>query len=568
MARFICPPVSFKLAFKLGLALGVSWLCLAVAAKASNPVVKAPLRGSSQLEIGRTSGSQVLRPAILQPNRTSGLQTGSIRGSVDDEVVLANRPDHLTVDGHNSSFLDDLGSTFLYLRDNFVPVILFRGTTDAVSDRDVTYTMPDGGPLRHSMMHSANVYDGLRGGTASVGDTVATALRGSYSARASLEKVNVDRARVHGALANFMPKLEGTVTSSLNGSTSLTSENRSGEAGSVGVELSMPLYTSGVNGNLYRQAQHTSKASSYSYLAEEHRVALEAITAHINLRLNRRIERHLGRNVSAMQKVATIARKLFEAGDSSRTDIAIADANVQSARSELDLARKNREEIQANFESLTGKHAPKHLGKLDRSDLAPSSLEEALAMANQFNPTLAASVETALASKHAARAERGKFGPQVNLFGSYNHEFLNADGEELEEDWRIGVRLRVPLFDATMSSTVNAAGHQALENGYKALDQRRLVERQVEVQWTNLNSAKRRVSIVRRQVNAIRQSVEGARREYQAGFRSVSDVLEEQVKLARAQITLERVLHEKMQATYELAFTTSNPGLRTLASAR
>ena len=584
MARLVCLSKPKTLAFALALAVGVSALATPAwrEAIAAQSLSQSALRGTSGTVAPAQNGYRLRStyPATRQP--TSLVYRGSQsqyqgaevleEGPVSDvEEVLYEVPEGessgLLDDHHETGFMDDLNSTFLYLRDNIVPVLTFRGSTDAVEERNVTYTLPEHGPLRNSIMHSANVYEGLRSGSAGVGDSVSAALRGSYSSRASLERANVDRARMHSAMAVFFPRVEGSVTVSKSDLTTTTSESR-GEVGSAGIEVSMPIYTSGVNSNLYKQAQHNSLASDHNYLAEEHRVALEAVTAHVNLRLNRRVERSLKQNVHAMQQIANIARRLFEAGDSSKTDIAIAQANVESARAELDLARKSREEVQAEFESITGKHAPRSLNGSVARDLVPSSLEEALATAVAHNPTLASSVHAALASKHAAKAERGRYGPQVNLFGSYNHEFMNSDDDKLDQDWRMGVRLRMPLFDATMAPNVNAARHEALENGYRALDQRRLVERQVETQWVAYKSAQRRVSIVQRQVNSLAQSLDGARREYEAGFRSVTDVLSEQVKLTRAKITLENVRHEKMLAAYQLAFTTATPKLRQLAAMR
>ena len=98
-----------------------------------------------------------------------------------------------------------------------------------------------------------------------------------------------------------------------------------------------------------------------------------------------------------------------------------------------------------------------------------------------------------------------------------------------KNEYRVGVRLSVPLFDLSLAPNVNAARHEALESGYRALDQSRLVEKQVERQWSAYHSATRRTKILQRQVNAIRTSVTGARREFEAGFRSITDVLMEQV---------------------------------------
>ena len=365
---------------------------------------------------------------------------------------------------------------------------------------------------------------------------------------------------------NFLPKINATVNASLTPDD--TDASFSSRVGGVntGIELSMPLYSSGVNINTYKQAKHLSLASDREYLAEEHRVALEAIAAHVNLRLNRRIERTLVRNVSAVNRIAHIARKLYEAGDASRTDIAIARANVESARAEVDLARKTREETLSDYESLTGQTAPQALSVSNYETLVPLSLEQAIDMAIANNPRLASSMHTAMARKYAARVERGRYGPKVDLYGSYNQDVYSSD-DSGSKDWNVGVRLRVPLFDATWVSNVTAARKDAIEAQFRSLDQSRLIERQVRKQWTAYHSAKRRVAIVQRQVNAVATSVEGARREYQAGFRSISDVLNDQLKLARARITLESAKHEKMLAAYELAFTTAHPAIQHLAAA-
>lgn len=517
---------------------------------------------------------QISQPGGLRGS-TTGAQTRAALPGVGVHPMTTATHETAPVATHSmepqeTGFLDDLGSTLLYLRDNIVPVVLFRGSRDAVQERNVTYSIPKAGPLRHSMMHAANTYEGLRSAQAGVGDTVSAALRGSYSARARLERANVDRARVHGAMAAFLPRVEATITGSANGQggVSTSSVNNTGEIVSAGVEVQMPLYTSGVNLNLLRSAKYTARASAYSFMAEEHRVALEAVTAHINLRLQRRVENILGRNVNSMQRIASIARRLFEAGDSSRTDIAIADANVESARSERDLARRTREETQADYESLTGKHAPRKLAAARLTGLLPKTRDAAVDEGLRHNPTLAAATNTAAASRHTAKAERGRYGPQVNAFGSYNRDLYRSTPSSSDTDWSVGVRLRVPLFDATMAPTVNAARHEALERGYQALDQARLVERQIERQWTAYQSARRRVAIISRQVNAIAAGLEGARREFKAGFRAVTDVLDEQVKLARAQIQLETVRHEEMLAAHELAFTIASPRLAKLASAR
>lgn len=559
---------------RISISLAVSMTALASAAPAwaEQGASQLGLRGSNSAHSTIVTGST---PATLRggshQSQTIVYETdgGAQHVFVEDTnlpgvQVESDEPIHQASD---ETVMDDVGHALHFLRKNYVPTLMFRGTKKAISDRTISYTIPPRASLRHSMLHSANMYDGLRGAKASIGDTIALALRGSYSSKAQIERAAADRARVHGALANFLPKVNGTLSWSHNSEEgSMAFGDRTHQVTS-GIEVSMPLYTSGVNINTYRQAKHVSLASDMTYLAEEHRVALEAVAAHINLRLNRRIEKTLQSNVSAMQRIAHIAGKLYEAGDASRTDIAIARANVESARAEVDLARKTREETVSDYESFTGVKAPSNLLAPNFRALVPHSADMAVELALANNPTLNSSLHTAMASGYAARVERGKYGPKVDLFGAYNEPLYSSSETEQVGDWNFGVRLRMPLIDATRAPSVGAARHEALEAEYRALEQARIVERQIKRQWTAYKSAERRVKIVKRQVSAVAASVEGARREYEAGFRSISDVLNDQVKLARARITLESARHEQMLAAYEIAFTTSSPAIRHLAKA-
>ena len=557
---------------RISFSLAISMAALASTAPvwAEQGVGQLGLRGSTNAYSAEVTGSvpPKLRGGSHQSETVVYETDGGARHVfVEDETspaVTVEPEEHYQAVGEQTA-MQDVGHALHFLRKNYVPTLMFRGTKKAISDRTVSHTVPPRASLRHSMLHSANMYDGLRGAKASIGDTIALALRGSYSSRAQIERAAADRARVHGALANFLPKVNGTLSWSYNSDAGSMSFGDRTEEITSGIEVSMPLYTSGVNINTYRQAKHVSLASDMTYLAEEHRVALEAIAAHINLRLNRRIERTLQSNVSAMQRIAHIAGKLYEAGDASRTDIAIARANVESARAEVDLARKTREETLSDYESFTGVKAPKNLLAPNFRALVPHSVDMAVELALANNPTLNSSLHTAMASDYAARVERGKYGPRVDLFGAYNEPLHSSSESEQIGDWNIGVRLRMPLIDATRAPSVGAARHEALEAEYRALEQSRVVERQIRRQWTAYKSAERRVKIVKRQVSAVAASVEGARREYEAGFRSISDVLNDQVKLARARITLESARHEQMLAAYEIAFTTSSPAVRHLA---
>ncbi|MEL6965875.1 MAG: TolC family protein [Pseudomonadota bacterium] len=436
-----------------------------------------------------------------------------------------------------------------------------RGTGSVLRDRDVPLVVPERPSLRHAMMrgelrHSDQLSTGR------VGGAVALALRGSYANRALLERAQADRARVRVAAGAFLPKL----MLSLDGNhTVRQSETQPDQTVNGEVQLSLSLYSSGAKRNAVYQAQSLSLASDYAYLAGEHKVALEAIAAHINLRLNRAVERALDKNVRAMQRLVHIARRRYEAGDATRTDIAIAQGNLEGAKAELDIARKNSREIAADYKTIVGRRAPARLAVAHADGLVPPTIEAAVALARKHNPVLKAAFHSADASAYAARAEKGRFGPKVDLYGGYTHEMHTNATTPTEPEWNVGVRLRVPLVDFTATPSVAAARHDALEAGYRALDQEKRMIKAITRKHIAYKSALRRSRISARQVKAVARSVTGTRREYQAGFRSITDVTNGQIKLTRARITQITALHERMLCGYELAFATGHPDTARLA---
>ncbi|MEL6750482.1 MAG: TolC family protein [Pseudomonadota bacterium] len=448
--------------------------------------------------------------------------------------------------------------------------LLLGSSLRTQSDRFAPVAMPDRPLLRHSMVHAANVFDGLRGSEADVGASVALALRGSHTLRGRIARAQADHKRRHGALAAFFPKVEATFDtnrSPLPEDGGLLSQNLTQDVSEVSVQASLPVFTSGVNLNTYRQAVANARASDHAVLAEEHKVALEAVRAHIAVRLARRVEQTLGDNVAALNRIAGIARRLFEAGDASRTDIAIARANVESARAEQDLARKTREEMEVDYESLTGIRVADRLARPQVDHLVPETLDSAVALARQNNPTIAAAWLQADAGVYAAKATRGRYGPQASLYGGWTRELDHSARDPNDNEWTIGAKVRVPLVDFGAVPAIDAARLDALEAGYRAQDRDRLVVSQLQRQWTALQSARRRVIIIERQVSAIATSAKGTQREYEAGFRSITDVLADKVKLAGARITLEQARHEAWEAAYVVAFTTATPKLEGLAIA-
>ncbi|MEO0546089.1 MAG: TolC family protein [Pseudomonadota bacterium] len=533
-------------AFALALSVSVLGCDIALAEDLADPV---PLRGAIETQ----------HPSDALHGPYDDAQGPTLRGSHDPSYAPSYDSGPET-----PSLMSELAGTIAHSMAGFAPLTQvpdqLRGSGGIVRDRDQRLIVPDRPSLRQAMLFG-DLRPSDNAASGRLGDAVALALRGSYTTRGLLERAKADRARVRAAAGGFLPKL--TL------STDLSSEHTEADADYTDtmtgdVQLSIPIYSSGAVRNALYQAQSLSLASDYSYLAGEHRVALEAIAAHVNLRLNRAIERALRKNEKAMKRLLAIAQRRYQAGDATRTDIAIARGNLEGARAELDIARKSREEVATDYASVVGNRAPSHLAPAHADRMVPNTAEEAVAMARRYNPILISAHHAADASGYAARAEKGRFGPKVDFYGTYSQELYTSSTTSTDPETTFGIRLKVPLVDFAAMPSVKAAKHDALEAGYRALDQERLIIKQIKRKHIAYKSALHRTRISDRQVKAIERSVVGTRREYEAGFRSITDVTNGQIKLTRAMITKITAQHERMLCGYELAFATGNPEIARL----
>ncbi|MEL6744741.1 MAG: TolC family protein, partial [Pseudomonadota bacterium] len=258
-----------------------------------------PLRGAIETQ----------HPSDAQRGPYDDAQGPTLRGSHDPSYAPSYDSGPET-----PSLMSELAGTIAHSMAGFAPLTQvpdrLRGSGGIVRDRDQRLIVPDRPSLRQAMLFG-DLRPSDNAASGRLGDAVALALRGSYTTRGLLERAKADRARARAAAGGFLPKL--TL------STDLSSEQTEADADYTDtmtgdVQLSIPIYSSGAVRNALYQAQSLSLASDYSYLAGEHRVALEAIAAHVNLRLNRAIEQALRKNEKAMKRLLAIAQRRYQAG--------------------------------------------------------------------------------------------------------------------------------------------------------------------------------------------------------------------------------------------------------------
>ena len=459
----------------------------------------------------------------------------AMAAAADEGGTALLRPSQDRAAPARGSVLGDVGAALRHMGANALPMATLRGSSFHV-------VVPDGGSLPPEQ-------------TGAVDGTVALALRGSLETRRAAAAAHAAKAGRHAAALAFLPRVDAVATLGDRPNTTRPLAGIARErSSSLGLEATVPIFTSGVLLNTLHQARALHRAAELNFLQVERKAALDAALAHVDLRLQRRIVEAVDQHARALRRVATVAKALFRAGEVSRTDVAIARANAEAVAADRADARRRLRDAEAEFASLTGTAAPDalHLPAGEETLSLSSAVERAVAASH----ALGAQRLGADALRHAALAERGRWGPQVSGYLNAERDLHHSTRTPDPMAYEVGVRLRVPLLAAGAAASVDKARAEAIEARYSALDAERRLRRQIAALWHAERAADERRGAFRRQMAHIDTTVRGTLKEYRAGFRSITDVLEAQVKHLEATVALETAVHRKASATLRLRAAT------------
>ena len=181
--------------------------------------------------------------------------------------------------------------------------------------------------------------------------------------------------------------------------------------------LDQPLWTGGRASSAVRAAMAASQAGREALRGAEGDLLLDLIAAYADIRRDTRSLAIRRGNLTALDATfaEVVARR--EAGELTRTDIAQAEAQRQSARVQLNAAAAQLQASRATFAALVGREPGNLAPEPELPDL-PRAIEEAFAWSEQDNPDLAAAIATERASRARIAAAKAEAAPQLVLRGT------------------------------------------------------------------------------------------------------------------------------------------------------
>jgi outer membrane protein len=376
-------------------------------------------------------------------------------------------------------------------------------------------------------------------------------------ANSRLGAAKADRFRAFG---QFLPDIEASASytnADLRSQTLPTLVDRDGTT--IGLVASQPVFQGLSALNRLRESRSRFTQSDFALLAARQGTALQAARAHASVVLARAIVEHRIDNLSLLNRQFEITDRRMKAGAQSRTGVE--QARMRRAQAQVDLAQARAvlADREAAYERIIGHAPPPNLdGQFNEKIIDFASLEDAQSAAMANNPTLNAARASVKAVEHAKNAAKGDFAPKLSVEGSYFKRFgQNSLMTAQDEEYQLVARMRMPIFRQGRNiAAIRSAGASISEEHGLMVNTQLAIEEAVTRSWWQIFEVKARRIAAGSGIEAAALSVKGLQMEYEAGRRTVIDVLNGQRDLVIASINLSQAEFDLAVSQYELAAAT------------
>ena len=313
------------------------------------------------------------------------------------------------------------------------------------------------------------------------------------------------------------------------------------DTGNVGISLSQNIWTAGRVALGINAAQANVLAGRENLRDIEQSVLVSTIQAYVAVIRDMEILRIRQENLGVLQRQLEESSARFEVGEITRTDVAQSEARLAQSEADLASAQAQLSTSRANYAAVIGQ-APADLVAPPALPGIPTDFDVALDTALAENPgVLSAGYQLQAAEAGVAQA-RAEYLPSARLSASYGGSTTSLSSlDELADrrSFTTTASISVPIFTGGLNrSRVAQALEQANAAQIGVEGQRRNALQETSSAFAQVASSRSTVSAGEEAVRAATVAAEGVRQEAQVGLRTTLDVLNQELELRSAQVTL------------------------------
>jgi len=271
------------------------------------------------------------------------------------------------------------------------------------------------------------------------------------------------------------------------------------------------------------------------------------VQAYANLNRDNQIVVFRNQNIAFLQEQFYAARARFDVGESTRTDVSLAEAQLAGARASLVAAVAQAKSSAAVYAQIVGS-APRNLKPvLFPRNLLPGTLDLAVVQGTTQHPVVLAALYGVDAAGYNVKSQEGTFLPGVKISGSV------SEADEGVSTAQIQARVTIPIYQGgAASARVRQAKEQLGQQQILVDSARRSIEQSVVTSWTQMEAAIATIEANRAQLSASNLALNGVVEERRVGQRTTLDVLNAQQTVLNAKEAISQSERNAIVASYSV----------------
>jgi outer membrane protein len=398
--------------------------------------------------------------------------------------------------------------------------------------------------------------------TAASAETIFGALTKAYQYNSTLNAgragVRVTDEGVAIAKSGWRPVVNGSsnINYASQGGTQLTT-------GGFGVSIQQTLFDGFQTRNNVRAAKAQVRAQDENLRNTEENTLFNAVSAYMDVILNRQIAKFRERNLAFLNEQVRAANSRLDVGEGTRTDVAQAQASQALAQAQLSAAKAQVLSSAATYHQIVGDEPGNLQPAQPATRLLPSSLAAAFSIAATEHPAIRSTEALVDASEFSVKSAEGTLLPSIAAQAGLNRDYINRSGASSglpgvgQNGWEnsasIGLSLNVPIYQGGRASAQVRQAKESLGQARIQVDvSRDQVRAAVAGAWSQYQAARESVSANAEAVKAAQLALNGVIEERNVGQRTTLDVLNSQADLITAQINQVSAQRDLVVASYAI----------------
>jgi outer membrane protein len=321
--------------------------------------------------------------------------------------------------------------------------------------------------------------------------------------------------------------------------------NDQASTGTADLTATQPLYTTGATDAAVKGASANVLAAREALRQAEDQLLQNVVTAYMDVRRDRETIQILKDEIVALTGEFNEIKAKGALGAVTKTDVAQSEERLLSAQAQLNLAYGRLNASNAEYLNYVGQSPGELAPEPDLPGLPPA-VDQAFEAADHNNPQLLQAVDTERAAREKVNEAKAANGPTVSLKLDAN---ISPYAPYLQGQYDRSVSASVvfsqPLFTSGMNSSKI---RQALDDDNRAMLDIENARRGVAQAWDQMVSTRGALTIEQRQLAVELIAVEGNRIEERVGQRSTIDLLNAELELANARVSLVQSRHDEYVA--------------------